>query len=472
MRVVAHSVPWQKSGHIPLDSSPKGSNDVHDPSKLSQRKEQFHEENPPIDPLPATAPKRKRVAAYARVSSGKDAMLQSLSGQISYYSKFIQQHVEWEFAGVYADEAVTGTKDNRKEFQRLLTDCRAGKIDMVITKSITRFARNTLTTLQTVRELKNIGVDVYFEKENIHSDSGDGELMLSILASYAQEESRSVSENCKWRIRKGFVEGKPFGLHTMLGYRIKYGEFQIIPEEAEIVRAIFASYISGMGIEALMKSLKEQGIHLGKSTIKEILRNITYTGDLLLQRTFIADHLTKQQKANKGELPMYHIEGHHAPIIERAVFDAVQAEIARRMAKYASPLSANTKTYPFSGRICCGICGASYRRKIAMAGTKYAKPIWICQTFNIYGKSACPSQQIPEAVLERLVAERGSMEKITKIQVPKAQHVTFVYTDGCEEIVEWHTTRKDSWTEEMKQTARERQLQVLKERKEQPPCQK
>ena len=152
---------------------------------------------------------RRRVAAYARVSSGKDAMLHSLAAQVSYYSDHIQKNPEWEYAGVYVDEALTGTKDNREGFQRLLADCRAGKIDMVLTKSISRFARNTVTLLETVRELKTLGVDVYFEEQNIHSLSGDGELMLTILASYAQEESRSVSENCKWRIRQKFQQGIP-----------------------------------------------------------------------------------------------------------------------------------------------------------------------------------------------------------------------------------------------------------------------
>ena len=165
-------------------------------------------------------PLRKRVAAYARVSSGKDAMLHSLSAQVSYYSEHIQSHPEWEYAGVYVDEALTGTKDDRDGFQRLLADCRAGKIDMVLTKSISRFARNTVTLLETVRELKTLGVDVYFEEQNIHSLSGDGELMLTILASYAQEESRSVSENCKWRIRNQFrlVNRQTGGLCTATAF--------------------------------------------------------------------------------------------------------------------------------------------------------------------------------------------------------------------------------------------------------------
>ena len=180
-------------------------------------------------------PWRKRVAAYARVSSGKDAMLHSLSAQVSYYSEHIQSHPEWEYAGVYVDEALTGTKDNREGFQRLLADCRAGKVDMVLTKSISRFARNTVTLLETVRELKTLGADVYFEEQNIHSLSGDGELMLTILASYAQEESRSVSENCKWRIRKKFQQGIPANWR-FVRLPHQHGEIAVHPVEAEVVR--------------------------------------------------------------------------------------------------------------------------------------------------------------------------------------------------------------------------------------------
>ena len=183
-------------------------------------------------------PVQKRVAAYTRVSSGKDAMLHSLSAQVSYYSNLIQRNPEWAYAGVYADEALTGTKDSHEDFQRLLSDCRAGKIDMVITKSISRFARNTVTILETVRELKSLGVDVYFEEQNIHSISGDGELLLTILASYAQEESRSVSENCKWCIQKRYELGENASWRYMYGYRIHKGVVTIHPEEAAIVRRI------------------------------------------------------------------------------------------------------------------------------------------------------------------------------------------------------------------------------------------
>ena len=180
--------------------------------------------------LPAL-PVLKRVAAYARVSTAKDAMLHSLSAQVSYYSSLIQQNPEWLFSGVYCDEGLTGTKDARPGFQQMLDDCRAGKIDMVITKSISRFARNTLILLDTVRELKSLNVDVYFEEQNIHSISGDGELMLTILASFAQEESRSVSENCKWRIRERYKQGELVSLRYLYGYRINKDGISVATDE-------------------------------------------------------------------------------------------------------------------------------------------------------------------------------------------------------------------------------------------------
>ena len=261
-------------------------------------------------------PRDKNVAAYCRVSSGKDAMLHSLEAQVSYYSSLIQNHSGWEYAGVYADEARTGTKDTRENFVRLLEDCRAGKIDMVLTKSISRFARNTVTLLETVRELKEIGVDVYFEEQNIHSLSTDGELMLTVLASYAQEESRSASENQKWRIKKNFEEGKPWS-STLLGYRNVNGKYEVVPEEAEVVRMIFDWYLEGMGATAIRNRLNAMGIRtrLGnrwsRSPILKLLRNYAYTGNLLLQRTYRENHITKKCIINHGEKPMYHAENTH-----------------------------------------------------------------------------------------------------------------------------------------------------------------
>jgi DNA invertase Pin-like site-specific DNA recombinase len=241
-----------------------------------------------IKPSSQPIPARKRVAAYCRVSSGKDAMLHSLSAQVSHYSGYIQKQRGWEYVGVYADEALTGTKAERPEFMRLMQDCRDGKIDVVLTKSISRFARNTVTMLKTVRELKSLNIDVWFERENIKSLSGDGELLLSILSSFAQEESRSTSENVKWRIRNNFKKGKPSST-VIMGYKLVNGTFIIVPDEAEIVKMIFADFLGGMGKIAIVKKLTELGIPTkrggdwGENAIGKILRNEKYAGDMLLQ---------------------------------------------------------------------------------------------------------------------------------------------------------------------------------------------
>lgn len=408
------------------------------------------------------APKLTRVAAYARVSSAKDAMLHSLSAQVSYYNSLIQQHPGWIFCGVYADEGLTGTRVDRENFQRLLADCRAGKIDMVVTKSISRFARNTVTLLETVRELKNLGVDVYFEEQNIHSASADGELMLSILASYAQEESLSASENQKWRIKRNFESGMPWN-GIMLGYRYDNGTLVIHPEEAAVVRQIFDSYLSGMGVTAIAKMLNSQGIpsrfgnQWGKSGIMRILRNYSYTGNLLLQTTYQENHLTKRTRQNNGEFPKYHITDAHEEIIPLRQFNAVQKEIRRRAEKHTHP-GITPNTYPFTGKLVCAGCGKHYRRKITKTG-----PVWICATFNTWGKSACPSKQIPESTLISTAEEViGSMDafpgKITEVRVENGNQLIFLHSDGTQTVKRWQDrSRADSWTEEMKEAARRRE---------------
>ena len=411
----------------------------------------------------AEVPSLTRVAAYARVSSGKDAMLHSLSAQVSYYNDLIQKHSGWVFCGVYADEALTGTKTDRKNFARLLEDCKAGKVDMILTKSISRFARNTLTLLETVRMLKDIGVDVYFEEQNIHSASADGELMLTILASYAQEESLSASENQKWRIRRNFENGMPW-TGTMLGYRYENGKYVIVPEEAEIVKLIFDSYLSGMGFTAIMKMLNEKGIPTRngnvwcKSSITRVLRNYNYTGNLLLQKTYRENHLTKRTLQNNGELPKYHITDSHDAIIPLWQFNAVQEEIKRRAAKHAK--TAPEKTYPFTGLIVCGNCGKHYRRKVTKTGA-----VWICSTFNTIGKEYCASKQIPESTLisiteETLGSTNALNDKITAIRAEKDNTLVFCYPNGESSVKRWtDRSRRESWTLEMRETARQKTLE-------------
>ena len=415
-------------------------------------------------------PIRKKVAAYARVSSEKESMLHSLSAQISYYSELIQNNPSWRYVGVYADEAKTGTKGERPEFQRLLEDCKQGKIDMVITKSVSRFARNTLIILENVRKLKEQGIDVYFEKENIHSMSEDGELMLTLLSSFAQEESRSVSENCKWRIRNRFKQGC-FTHFYLNGYDFENNQIKIIPEEAETIKKIFDYYLSGFGVNAIARKLREDNIPTKdgcmwqESTVKRILRNEKYAGNLLLQKSFVADHISKKRCKNRGELPMYYVENNHAPIIDADTFQKVQDEISRRTKH--NRVSSNQVTYPFSKKIKCGICGKNYRRKIAKIKTKYEKPVWMCGTLNDYGKKYCPSSRVPEETLEKLSVEvlniskfdeKVFSEKIQKIVVPCKGKLNFVFKDGTEITKTWdYPSRSESWTEEMKEKAREYQ---------------
>ncbi len=358
----------------------------------------------------AALPAHKRVAAYARVSSEKDEMLHSLAAQVSHYSGYIRSHPGWTFAGIYADEGITGTKSSRPEFTRMLGDCRVGKINLLITKSISRFARNTVDLLNTVRELKDIGVDVYFEEQNIHTMSGDGELMLTILAAYAQEESLSVSENQKWRVRKNFTEGKPWNC-TMIGYRYKDGTLIKVPDEADIVQLIFRLYMEGLGFVAIMKKLNREkiatrfGYAWCRNGVKRVLCNYAYTGNLILQQTYTENHLTKKKMANEGQFPKYHAAETHEAIITAKQFATVQEEMARRAVKHCQQ-SKKQNTYPFTGLITCAICGKHFNRKSRPGG-----PVWICSTYNNLGKDACGSKQIPEAALiESAQAALGSMD--------------------------------------------------------------
>ena len=412
--------------------------------------------------FPPRQPKLKRVAAYARVSSGKDAMLHSLAAQVEYYSNYIRRHPGWEYVGVYADEAKTGTKDSREQFQQLLADCKAGKIDHILTKSISRMARNTVTLLETVRELKAMGISVYFEEQNIDTGTDDGELMLSILASYAQEESLSASENQKWRVRQNFENGQPWR-GFMLGYRYKDGQYIVVPEEAEIVRSIYADFLDGKGVTAIMKRLNsegiltQQGFTWHKSAITRVLKNYTYTGNLLLQTKFRENHLTKRTLVNRGQLPQYHATDTHEPIIDIGTYNSVQLEMHRRAQKYGKQQS--TQKYPFSSMITCAGCGKHYRRKVTAAS-----PVWICSTYNTHGKAACPSKAIPESTLMEIAAEVSATGEITAITAKNDNTLEFTLADGTATVKQWQDrSRAASWTPEMRAAAGEK----FRERKRQ-----
>ena len=417
--------------------------------------------------------RRLRVAAYARVSSGKDAMLHSLSAQVSYYSAFIQQHPGWQYCGVYADEALTGTKATRDGFQRLLTDCRNGQIDMVITKSISRFARNTVTLLETVRELKALGVDVFFEEQNLHSISTDGELMLTILASYAQEESLSASENQKWRVRKGFESGELVNWRFMFGYTISKTGVTINPSEALVVQEIFRRALAGETFGAICRDLNARGVNgaLGGQwsvpRIHAILSNEKYTGNALLQKRYRNNHLEKKLCHNHGELPRYYATESHPAIIDEASFQAVQ-DLLTRLAEKTSH-RAKPRLSEFTGMLICPHCGKAYKR-VTSNGTIG----WNCKTYQEKGKRFCRGKKIPEDVLKAVCAELLGLAEydaavltasIESIVVPEDNLLCFHLKDG--RIVErtWlDHSRAASWQPDMKEAARQRMLKQRRQR--------
>ena len=402
----------------------------------------------------STSHKRKiRVAVYARVSTALSSQELSLESQMTAYQQKIAENPDMVLTEVYADEGISGTKNDRPEYQRMLSDCRAGKLDLLLTKSISRFARNTVTLLQTVRELKTLNVDVYFEEQRIHSISAEGELMLTILASFAQEESRSVSENMKWRIKKSFEAGCPWN-GTVLGYRMVNGRYVIVPHEAKIVKSIFEMYLSGMGYIAIADRLNKMGAvtrggnEWNHASVLWVLHNYSYTGNLLLQTTYSENHITKKYRRNTGELPMYHVEGAHTPIISKEMFDAAQREMERRAEKYQR--TENQNLTELSGKVFCGICGKRCRRK-----KRHDKQVWICNTFNMKGKAACPAKAVPEEILSDFIAEiNGSIEKV---EVCGDNILHFHLADSNVVTRQWQdTSRKDSWTDEMKTKAREK----------------
>jgi site-specific DNA recombinase len=290
-------------------------------------------------------------------------------------------------------------------------------------------------------------------------------LMLTILASYAQEESRSASENQKWRIRKNFREGKPWN-GTMYGYRYEDGRLVPVPGEAEIVRTIFSRYLSGEGASAIAKALNTGGVptrldcRWHPSAVMKILRNYAYTGNLILQKTYWENHLTKRTMVNRGELPRYHATETHEAIVPPETFEAVQAEIARRAAKFARP-SGGKETYPFTGLLVCGICGKHYRRKVTAA-----QPVWICATYNTLGKTACASRQIPESTLTEVTAEvlgwdtadkNAPRAALTEIRAEDGNRLVFLFKDGRTAERVWKSrSQSESWTDEMRKAAGEK----------------
>lgn len=417
-------------------------------------------------------PRAERVAAYARVSTANDAMHHSLVAQVEHYSSMIQNQPGWLFAGVYADEDFTGTRSDRDDFQRMLTDCRNGKIDRIITKTISRFARNTVTLLEAVRELRLLGIDVFFEEQNIHTLSGSGELMLTILASFAQAESLSVSENCKWRIRHGFESGEMVTLRFMFGYDISKGGITVNPEEAEIVREIYRRVAAGETMGSIVRDMNSRSIERpfgGKwstQSIRALIENEKYLGNALLQKTYVNNHLEKKKMWNHGELPQYYAEGTHDAIVDPELFEAAN-EVLRGLAERIGHKTVSHDA--FTGMIRCTDCGMNYKRITVHGKIKYA-----CRTFVEKGKSGCPSKAVPIETLQSETSavlglpeydEDAFSREIERIDVPAHNHLVFVFKDGHTVERVWEDrSRSKSWTPEMKEAARQRAIKQRREK--------
>lgn len=328
---------------------------------------------------------KRRVAAYARVSTDEDEQLNSYENQINYYTRYIQSRPEWEFVGLYSDEGISGLNTKKRDgFRQMVEDALNGKIDLILTKSISRFARNTVDTLVTIRQLKEKGVEVYFEKENIYTLDSKGELLITIMSSIAQEESRSISENITWAKRKNMERGKvSMSYGQFLGYeKGEDGKPQIIEKEAAVVRRIYNLYLDGKSVREIARILTAGKIPTpsGKncnwnvSTIMSILRNEKYKGDALLQKVYTADFLNKKVVKNMNVLPQYYVENSHPAIIDGETFDLVQAELAKR-GGFSRGRRAKSV---FDHKVVCGDCGHFYGQKLWYSDSKERVYVWRC----------------------------------------------------------------------------------------------
>ena len=368
--------------------------------------------------MPLANAEKRKVAAYARVSTDNEDQKTSYAAQVDYYTNYIQSRPDWEFAGMYSDEGVTGTSMKKREgFTRMVQDALDGKIQLIVTKSVSRFARNTVDSLTTIRKLKEHGVEVYFEKESIWTFQARGEILLTILSSLSQEEARSISENVTWGLRKKFADGKfSVGYSRFLGYdKGEDGNLAINEEQAKIVRLIFQLFLEGMTAGRIAKELTARHILTvtGKEkwnakTIRGVLANEKYTGCARIQKTFTPDFLTKKAVKNCGQVPSYFVEQSHPAIIDPAVFEMVQREIKRRTQEGRSYSGVSI----FSGKIRCGECGGSFGAKVWHSTDKYRRTIYRCN--NKYDGKKCQTPHVTEEEIKeafvmafnRLVTER------------------------------------------------------------------
>lgn len=384
-----------------------------------------------------TVQRQLQVAAYCRVSTDQEEQLTSYEAQMAYYTDKIMTNPEWTMAGIFADEGITGTSaKKRPEFLRMIRLCKRGKIDVILTKSISRFARNTVDCLNYIRELKELGIPVIFEKENINTMKADSEIIITMLGGFAQAESESISQNVRWGKRQSFKSGKvTFQYSRIYGYeRGEDDKPHVIPGQAEVVKRIFESYLAGMSVANIKKMLEAEGIlaaggkpQWSEGALQYLLRNEKYCGDALLQKTYIENCISKKIKKNNGELPKYLVKDHHEAIIDRPLFELVQAEIARRAGKRkVSDKTSKTQQSKYSSRyaltelLVCGDCGTAFRR-VTWAKRGKKKVVWRCINRLDYGTRYCKNsptieeETVHAAVLAALNSAMENREQLIGI---------------------------------------------------------
>ncbi|WP_099204545.1 recombinase family protein [Scatolibacter rhodanostii] len=355
--------------------------------------------------------RKRRVAAYARVSTDSEEQLTSYEAQVDYYTKYISEHPDWDFKGIYTDEGISAVNTKKREgFKQMVADGLAGEFDLLVTKSVSRFARNTVDSLNTIRQLKEKGVECFFEKENIWTFDGKGELLITIMSSLAQEESRNISQNVTWGQRKRFADGKvTIPYKQFLGYQ-KGGDGrpEIVESEAKIVRRIYQEYLSGITVREIARNLTSDRIPTpaGKekwavSTIMSILQNEKYRGDARLQKTFCTDFLTKKMVKNEGQVPQYYVENSHPAIVSPEIFKMVQVEIDKNR-KHNTKRSSSC----FADKVFCGECGALYGSKTWNSTSKYKRTVWQCNDkYKERGVEPCATPHVDEIALQQVFVQ-------------------------------------------------------------------
>ena len=374
-----------------------------------------------------------RVAAYCRVSSSQDEQLHSLAAQISHYTQVLSGDASCQFVGIYADRGISGTQvKNRAEFLRLMEDCRAGLVDQIIAKSVSRFGRNTVDTLLYTRELRSLGIDVYFEKEHLHSCSAEGELMLTLMAALAESEAENMSENIKWGKRRRYEKGcvESLALANLYGYRKDGDALDMVPEEAAVIRRIYSEFLDGLNYEQISQGLNADGIPTRRGndvwfnrTVMNVLTNEKYMGDCLFQKTFNIDPITHKAVPNKGQLPQYYLEDCIPLIVSKEVWTLAQLEIQRRQTW--KPMS--SAELPFKNRIICGTCGSGVVQYYAKRKGGTLEAMWRCGSWR-NGKSrgeglpSCAQMKFPLDAPEKAFVRAWNLVVSKKLQYSAALH--------------------------------------------------